>query len=85
MQTGVKKGRNIASGLGFIGDVLVDQHMFARGRFARRVCAMHAAGYTFGICKNEGFVLKGMARSRNLDHAACRLELGARASPLCAA
>ena len=58
LQTGVKKGRDIAPGLGFLGSgVFVDQHALARGRFARMVPAMHAAGDTFGLGVDENTAL----------------------------
>ena len=58
LKSGVVKGRAIASGLGFAGSgVFVDQHVLARGRFARMVPAMHAAGYTFGVGVDENTAL----------------------------
>ena len=58
LQSGIVKGRDIAPGLGFIGSgVFVDQHVLARGRFARMVPAMHAAGYTFGLGVDENTAL----------------------------
>lgn len=58
LKSGIVKGRDIAPGLGFIGGgVFVDQHVLARGRFARMVPAMHAAGYTFGVGVDENTAL----------------------------
>ena len=58
LQSGIVKGRDIAPGLGFIGNnVFVDQHALARGRFARMVPAMHAAGYTLGLGIDENTAL----------------------------
>ena len=64
LKSGVVNGRDIAPGLGFVGgDVFVDQHVLARGRFARMVPAMRAAGYTFGIGVDENTALFVGARS----------------------
>ena len=58
LKSGVVKGRDIAPGLGFVGSgVFVDQHVLARGRFARMVPAMRAAGYTFGVGVDENTAL----------------------------
>lgn len=54
LQRGVKQGRDIAPGLGFLSaHVLVDQHLLARGRFARMIPVMHAAKYQYGIGVDE--------------------------------
>jgi cyanophycinase len=54
LQDGLKAGRDIAPGLGFIGEsVFVDQHVLARGRFARMLPAMRAAKVTLGIGVDE--------------------------------
>jgi cyanophycinase len=58
LKFGVKPGTNgkgdIAPGLGFIGaGVFVDQHVLARGRFARMLPAMLAAGVSYGIGVDE--------------------------------
>jgi cyanophycinase len=54
LQDGVKDGTDIAPGLGFIGDdVFVDQHVLARGRFARMLPAMIAAKVTLGVGVDE--------------------------------
>jgi cyanophycinase len=54
LQNGVKQGSDIAPGLGFIGDgVFVDQHVLARGRFARMLPAMIAARVTLGVGIDE--------------------------------
>lgn len=54
LKNGVIDGKDIAPGLGFIGpDVFVDQHLLARGRFARMLPAMLAKGYTLGLGIDE--------------------------------
>jgi cyanophycinase len=54
LKNGVVDGKDVAPGLGFIGtDVLVDQHLLARGRFARMLPAMLAKGYTLGLGIDE--------------------------------
>jgi cyanophycinase len=58
LKQGVRPGKDIASGLGFIGpDVFVDQHMLMRGRFARMLPAMFASGYTTGVGVDENTAL----------------------------
>ena len=54
MSQGVNDGRELAPGLGFVGkDVFVDQHMLARGRFARMLPAMLKKGYKLGLGIDE--------------------------------
>ncbi|MCS0584869.1 cyanophycinase [Massilia pinisoli] len=54
LKNGVVDGKDIAPGLGFIGnDVFVDQHLLARGRFARMLPAMLVKGYTLGLGIDE--------------------------------
>jgi cyanophycinase len=54
LKQGVVDGKDIAPGLGFIGDdVFVDQHLLARGRFARMLPAMLKKGYTLGLGIDE--------------------------------
>ena len=54
LKNGVVDGKDIAPGLGFIGDdVFVDQHFLARGRFGRMLPAMLAKGYTLGLGIDE--------------------------------
>ena len=54
LKHGVVDGKDIAPGLGFIGDdVFVDQHLLARGRFARMLPAMLSKGYTLGLGIDE--------------------------------
>ncbi|KQY12369.1 cyanophycinase [Massilia sp. Root133] len=54
LKNGVADGKDVASGLGFIGDdVFVDQHLLARGRFGRMLPAMLAKGYTLGLGIDE--------------------------------
>lgn len=54
LKQGVHIGKEIAPGLGFIGDqVFVDQHVLVRGRFARMILAMTAAKQTLGLGIDE--------------------------------
>ena len=54
LQTGIADGRELAPGLGFIGDdIFVDQHLLVRGRFARMIPAMMAKGYQIGLGIDE--------------------------------
>lgn len=54
LAAGPVAGRTLGPGLGFIGpDWFVDQHFLARGRFARTLVAMDAAGYTRGLGVDE--------------------------------
>jgi cyanophycinase len=54
LKNGVQDGKDIAPGLGFIGDdVFVDQHLLVRGRFARMLPVMLAKGYTLGLGIDE--------------------------------
>lgn len=54
LKQGVVDGKDIAPGLGFIGDdVFVDQHLLARGRFARMLPAMLKKGYKLGLGIDE--------------------------------
>ena len=54
LQQGVDEGRDIAPGLGFIGqDVFVDQHLLVRGRFARMLPVMLKKGYQLGLGVDE--------------------------------
>jgi cyanophycinase len=54
LKNGVADGKDVAPGLGFIGDdVFVDQHLLARGRFGRMPPAMLAKGYTLGLGIDE--------------------------------
>lgn len=47
-------GRELTAGLGFIGDdIFIDQHLLARGRFARMLPAMLKKGYKLGIGIDE--------------------------------
>ena len=47
-------GRELTKGLGFIGDdIFVDQHLLARGRFARMLPAMLKKDYKLGIGIDE--------------------------------
>lgn len=58
LQEGLKPGRDIAPGLGFIGEgIFVDQHVLARGRFARMLPAMAAAKVTYGLGVDENTAL----------------------------
>ena len=54
LQHGVKQGSDIAAGLGFLSaPVFVDQHLLARGRFARMISVMHTAKYHYGLGVDE--------------------------------
>ncbi|MCC2956772.1 cyanophycinase [Massilia sp. IC2-477] len=54
MKLGLDEGKEIAPGLGFIGDdVFIDQHLLVRGRFARMVPAMLKKGYKIGLGIDE--------------------------------
>ncbi|WP_229507842.1 cyanophycinase [Massilia sp. Dwa41.01b] len=54
LKHGVVEGKDIAPGLGFIGDdIFIDQHLLARGRFARMLPAMLNKGYTLGLGIDE--------------------------------
>ncbi|MES2261407.1 MAG: cyanophycinase [Pseudomonadota bacterium] len=54
LKMGVADGREIAPGLGFIGDdVFVDQHLLVRGRFARMIPVMLKKGYQIGLGIDE--------------------------------
>ena len=62
LKLGVNDGREIAPGLGFIGDtIFIDQHLLVRGRFARMLPAMLAKGYKLGlgIDENTAVVVDG--------------------------
>lgn len=55
-------GAELAPGLGFVGnDLFVDQHLLARGRFARMLPAMLKQGYQqgLGIDENTAVVING--------------------------
>lgn len=54
MTKGVHWGKEIDRGLGFLHpDWFVDQHLFARGRFARTLVAMQNQGFKYGIGVEE--------------------------------
>jgi cyanophycinase len=54
LRDGITDGRDIAPGLGFIGDdVFVDQHLLIRGRFARMLPVMLAKHYRLGLGIDE--------------------------------
>jgi cyanophycinase len=49
LAAGVNDGKELAPGLGFVGtDLFVDQHLLARGRFARMLPAMLKKNYKLG-------------------------------------
>ncbi|WP_373886684.1 cyanophycinase [Duganella sp. BJB475] len=71
LRGGVTEGREIAPGLGFIGDdVFVDQHLLVRGRFARMIPAMLKKGYKFGlgIDENTAMVVDSRRRVEIVGH-----------------
>ena len=54
LQLGVRDGKEIAPGLGFIGDqVFIDQHLIIRGRFARMLPVMLKKNYKLGLGVDE--------------------------------
>jgi cyanophycinase len=54
LKNGVVDGKDVAPGLGFVGDdVFIDQHFLVRGRFARMLPVMLAKGYTLGLGIDE--------------------------------
>jgi cyanophycinase len=54
LKLGVTDGKEIAPGLGFIGnDVFIDQHLLVRGRFARMIPVMLKKGYQIGLGIDE--------------------------------
>jgi cyanophycinase len=62
LSVGVNDGLELAPGLGFVGkDLFVDQHLLARGRFARMLPAMLKKGYKqgLGIDENTAIILDG--------------------------
>jgi cyanophycinase len=54
LKNGIVDGKDVAPGLGFIGDdVFVDQHLLVRGRFARMLPVMLAKHFTLGLGIDE--------------------------------
>jgi cyanophycinase len=54
LKHGIVDGKDVAPGLGFVGDdVFIDQHFLIRGRFARMLPVMLAKGYTLGLGIDE--------------------------------
>lgn len=54
LKLGVRDGRDIAPGLGFVGpEIFIDQHLLVRGRFARMLPVMLAKGYRLGLGVDE--------------------------------
>lgn len=54
LKLGVEDGKQIAPGLGFIGDqVFIDQHLIIRGRFARMLPVMLKKKYQLGLGIDE--------------------------------
>ena len=71
LSEGVSDGRELAPGLGFIGNgVFVDQHLLARGRFARMLPAMLYKGYKLGlgIDENSALVVTGQRKVEVLGY-----------------
>ncbi len=71
LSDGVSDGRELAPGLGFIGNgVFVDQHLLARGRFARMLPAMLYKGYKLGlgIDENSALVVTGQRKVEVLGY-----------------
>ena len=62
LQQGLASGRDLAPGLGFVGEqVFIDQHFLVRGRFARMLPATLHAGYKLGlgVDENTAVVVRG--------------------------
>lgn len=58
LKLGVHEGKEIAPGLGFIGDaIFIDQHLIIRGRFARMLPVMLKKNYKLGIGIDENTAL----------------------------
>ncbi|TFW32920.1 cyanophycinase [Massilia horti] len=54
LKMGITDGKEIAPGLGFVGDdVFIDQHLLVRGRFARMIPVMLKKGYQLGLGIDE--------------------------------
>jgi cyanophycinase len=71
LRGGITEGREIAPGLGFIGDdIFIDQHFLVRGRFARMIPAMLKKGYKFGlgIDENTAMVVDSRRRVEIVGH-----------------
>jgi cyanophycinase len=71
LSDGVRDGQELAAGLGFIGGaVFVDQHLLARGRFARMLPAMLYKGYKLGlgIDENSALVVTGQRQVEVLGY-----------------
>ncbi|MFA9216896.1 MAG: cyanophycinase, partial [Sphingomonadaceae bacterium] len=63
LKLGITDGKEIAPGLGFIGDdVFVDQHLLVRGRFARMIPVMLKKGYQIGLGIDENSAMVVDAR-----------------------
>ncbi len=62
LQAGLKAGRDIDRGLGFVGpDLFVDQHFIKRGRLGRMLPLMVQAGYRLGLGveENSAAIVRG--------------------------
>ena len=61
LKFGLKPGRDIDRGLGFVTGVFVDQHFLKRGRFGRMLPLMVQAGYQFGlgVDENTAAIIRG--------------------------
>ncbi len=62
LQTGVRMGKELDRGLGFIdSEWFVDQHLLVRGRFARAIVAMHDQKFKYGIGvdENSAVIVRG--------------------------
>jgi cyanophycinase len=71
LRGGVTEGREVAPGLGFIGDdVFVDQHFLVRGRFARMIPAMLKTGFKIGlgIDENTAMVVDSRRKVEIIGH-----------------
>jgi cyanophycinase len=62
MKHGLKEGKDIDRGLGFVGpDLFVDQHFLKRGRIGRMLPAMQQKGYKLGlgVDENSAAIIQG--------------------------
>lgn len=58
LKTGIRQGKEVAPGLGFIGEqIFIDQHVLIRGRFARMILAMEKMHYQIGLGVDENTAL----------------------------
>ncbi len=71
MLTGVRMGKELDRGLGFIdSEWFVDQHLLVRGRFARAIVAMHDQKFKYGlgVDENSAVVVRGGAEVKVIGY-----------------